>query len=273
MIDKTNYSLEEIRRDLDELGNKILDLYLQRKTQKYICAELNITRGKIDTLVKKYKLTRFRERSRFMLNEDAININNPEFCYFLGVFASDGNLHYTGGSDVIQFTQKDKQLEEDLIKILSFTGTIKEYKKEKGTYYYLQIINKKLTACIKELFNGGYRKTSTLKMPKLPNKDCYSMFFRGFWDGDGCFSKQNPKSGRYMAEMYCDSPEFLIEWKNILDKYNINSHISKDTKRFAISAKLDVLKFMEFIYSYPSTVGLQRKRVLYEKHKETVLNN
>lgn len=76
-----------------------------------------------------------------------------------------------------------------------------------------------------------------------------------------------------MAEMYCDSPEFLIEWKNILDKYNINSHISKDTKRFAISAKLDVLKFMEFIYSYPSTVGLQRKRVLYEKHKETVLNN
>ena len=75
-MNKTNFTLEEIQKDCNELENKILNLYLERKKQKDICEELNITRGKIDNLVKKYKLTRFRDVARFTINENNLNIYN-----------------------------------------------------------------------------------------------------------------------------------------------------------------------------------------------------
>ena len=36
-MNKTNFTLEEIQKDCNELENKILNLYLERKKQKEIC--------------------------------------------------------------------------------------------------------------------------------------------------------------------------------------------------------------------------------------------
>ena len=125
-MNKKELSLEEIKKDCSELELKILNLYLERVKQKDICNILNITRGKIDAMVKKYNLTRFRSRNNYSLDEYVISLENPEFCYFLGLFASDGNIHKTNsGSEIVQFTMKDKDVLEHSKNILKYTRLIK----------------------------------------------------------------------------------------------------------------------------------------------------
>ena len=120
-MDKTNFTLEEIRENCSEVENQILDMYLNRKKQKEIIEKLSVTRSKIDHFVAKYKLTRFRSRNNYCLDEETIDVNNPEYWYFLGFFAADGNVHLTNsGSEIVQFTLKDREPLEDIITILKY---------------------------------------------------------------------------------------------------------------------------------------------------------
>lgn len=266
MVDKTNFTLEEIKEDCSELELMILERYLNRKTQKEIIEDLGCTRGKIDHLVARYKLNRFRDKSKYIMDESIIDILNPNYWYFLGFFAADGNLHFTGGSEVIQFTLKDREPLEDFIKIFRYTGTIKEYVKgERGNkYFHLQIINKKLVDSINSIFGGdAHRKTDTLIYPEIPNKDCESMFIRGFWDGDGCFTLSNNRR-TYIGEMYCKSEIFMKGFYKCMEKHNI--HVTGDLEHLRICENKSVSDFIHFIYSFKSMYGLPRKRALAFLH-------
>lgn len=67
-MNKQELNLDEIKQILNEQQKQILEMYLQHYKQKDIISKLNITRGKIDTLVRKYKLTRFRTRNNYTIN-------------------------------------------------------------------------------------------------------------------------------------------------------------------------------------------------------------
>ena len=264
-MDRKNFSMEQIRENCSELELKILEMYLNRKKQKEIIQELGITRSIIDHFVSRYGLTRFRDKSLYCLDESVIDINNPNYCYFLGFFAADGNVHLTNsGTEIIQFTQKDKEPLEDIKEILNYSGEVKKYAKSGGVYF-LGITNKKLIQSLKDTFGEIYRKTSTILFPKLPNKECLYMFMRGYWDGDGCFSLAN-KSRHYLAEAYCDSDNFLKELIQILQHNDISVNLFSDGKRFAINAKEEVSKFIHLLYDYDSSYGLPRKRALAMLH-------
>lgn len=87
-MNKQELNLDEIKQILNEQQKQILEMYLQYYKQKDIISKLNITRGKIDTLVRKYKLTRFRTRNNYTINTQVLDINNPLFWYFVGVVCS-----------------------------------------------------------------------------------------------------------------------------------------------------------------------------------------
>lgn len=270
-MDKTNFTLEEIEKDCSEIEQKILKMYLNRKKQKEMVEELGVTRSKIDHFVARYKLTRFRDRNNYCLDEEAIDINNPEYWYFVGFFAADGNVHLTNsGSEIVQFTQKDKEPLEDIKRILNYSGEVKRYEKSNGVWF-LGITNKKLVASLKSIFGDVYRKTSTLIFPSIPNDDCLGMFLRGYWDGDGCFTIAN-ESRHYIAEAYCDSKSFLNTFINILAEHNIKVNLFQG-KNFAINAKEEVSKFIRLLYSFNSPVGLPRKRALAMLHLYYVKHN
>lgn len=265
-MDKTNFTLEEVRNDCSELEQRILDMYLNRKKQKEMITELGITRSKIDHFVARYGLTRFRDRNNYCLDETRIDILNPEYWYFLGFWAADGNVHVTNsGSEIIQFTLKDKEPLEDIKSLLNYSGEIKFYKKSNQECYFLGITNKKLVNSLKELFGNVYRKTSNLIFPEIPNNDCLGMFIRGYWDGDGCFTIAN-NSRHYIAEGFCDSNMFTTSLISVLMKNNIKVNLFSDNKHFAINAKEDVSRFINLIYGYDSTLGLPRKRALAMLH-------
>lgn len=264
-MDKTNFTLEEIRENCSEVENLILDMYLNRKKQKEIIEKLSVTRSKIDHFVAKYKLTRFRSRNNYCLDEETIDVNNPEYWYFLGFFAADGNVHLTNsGSEIVQFTLKDREPLEDIITILKYSGEIKEYTKQNDRkYYFLGITNKKLIESIREIFGEIYRKTSILTYPKIPNKDCESMFLRGYWDGDGCFTLSNNRR-TYIGECYCESKDFLEGFKSSLETYDI--HYTAPESRILLTSKDGLTDFINFIYGYSSSLGLPRKRGLAMLH-------
>lgn len=104
-MDKKNFSMDQIREDCSEVELKMLEMYLNRKKQKEIIEELGVSRSKIDHFVARYGLTRFRDKNLYCLDESVIDISNPNYCYFLGFFAADGNVHLTNsGSEIVQFT-------------------------------------------------------------------------------------------------------------------------------------------------------------------------
>ena len=272
-MDKTNFTLEEIRNDCSDIEQKILSMYLNRKKQKEIIEELGVSRGKIDHLVARYKLTRFRDRNNYCLDETRIDLLNPEYWYFLGFWAADGNVHLTNsGSEIVQFTLKDKEPLEDIKKILNYSGEVKFYKKTKQECYFLGITNKKLVSSLKEIFGEVYRKTSILTFPKIPNEDCLSMFLRGYWDGDGCFTIAN-NSRHYIAEGFCDSESFTQTLLTTLKEYDIKVNLFDDKKHFAINAKDEVSKFINLLYGYDSPIGLPRKRALAMLHTYYINHN
>ena len=271
-MDKTNYTLEEIKKDCSELELQMLEMYLNRKKQKEIIEYLQVTRSKIDHFVAKYGLTRFRDRNIYCLDESVINNNNPNYWYFLGFFAADGNIHLTNsGSEIVQFTQKDKEPLEDIKSIFNYTGDIKKYTKSGGVYF-LGITNKTLVQSIKDIFGEVYNKTAILTFPKIPNIDCLSMFLRGYWDGDGCFTIAN-NSRHYIAEAYCDSPKFTEQFIKILEYNNIKVNLYADGKHFSINSKEEVAKFIELLYKYDSSYGLPRKRALAMLHLYYIKHN
>ena len=264
-MDKKNFSMDQIREDCSEVELKMLEMYLNRKKQKEIIEELGVSRSKIDHFVARYGLTRFRDKNSYCLDESVIDISNPNYCYFLGFFAADGNVHLTNsGSEIVQFTQKDREPLEDIKEILNYSGEVKKYAKTGGVYF-LGITNRKLVQSLKEIFGEVYRKTSTLSFPEFPNRECLAMFLRGFWDGDGCFSTVNG-SRHYLAEAYCDSDDFTKSFIQNLRDNNISVNLYSDGKHFSINAKEEVSKFIHLLYDYDSPYGLPRKRALAMLH-------
>lgn len=262
---KAELNLEEIKKDCSEIELKILDLYLERTKQKDICKLLGITRGKIDTLVKKYNLTRFRDRNNYSIDESVISLSNPEFCYFLGLFASDGNIHRTNsGSDIVQFTMKDLDVLEHSKRILKYTGEIKLYKKTCGEYYFLGITNKTLVKFLKETV-AEENKTFNLKYPIFKDEICELMFIRGFIDGDGSFTVTSTKD-KYSFKIYCACESFLNKFTSrCIELCNIEGYYKTD-RVFELSGKHSVGNFMQKIYKYKPQISMERKKLRAMQH-------
>lgn len=261
----TELSINEIRKQCNELENNVINLYLDRKTQKEICNKLHITRGKIDTIVKKYNLTRFRDRKLSYCK--SIDLSKPEFWYFLGLFASDGNLYYKGHSvDTIQFTLDDKEALNDIKNILECTNEVKTYIKGKKERYYLSISDTALIKTVRNVFDSDcYRKTFSIKFPYIPNKESTIMFLRGFFDGDGCFAKSAIK-GFFNFKLFCASKQFVQSlYEKIKSIVHQGVHFY-DGAYIEINAQKNVYNLAKFLYSYNPNIGITRKRERAMQH-------
>lgn len=251
--------IDEIKKYCTEQEYRIIDMYLNRDTQKKICSELNINRHTIDAIVKKYNLGRFRDRKLSFCKN--INPQKPEFWYFLGLFASDGNLYLKGKSvDTIQFTLDDKDALESIKDILGCNNEIKQYKRGAKMRWYLAISDANLINTVKELMGDNcYRKTFSIQFPVISDQNCLSMFLRGFFDGDGSFAVSHIK-GFYNFKIYCASQQFVQTLYNTLVSIvHKGVHLYKDAY-IEINAQENVYNLCKFLYSYNPTIGIKRKR-------------
>lgn len=118
----------------------------------------------------------------YTVNEKFFSEWSPEMAYVLGFIYADGNM--SRNAYKIRISSKDRQILEDIKRVMSSTHSIKEESNKFGTWYTLSISNKKIYSDLRKL--GVYpNKSLSMRMPKVP-KELVHHFIRGYFDGDGC---------------------------------------------------------------------------------------
>lgn len=111
--------------------------------------------------------------------------DTPEFDYFLGILATDGNI--CKSKIGLQFAENNKEILEHWVDFLHGTVNIKSFirKKTGRTYYEVKFKNQEIADYYKNL-GITERKTHTLKLRYIN----WNVIL-GIFDGDGCLSIDN----------------------------------------------------------------------------------
>jgi hypothetical protein len=224
---------------------------------------LNRTKSSVKALTHKLKLKKVFDYSR----QKNINVENGYFCYLLGFIWADGCIR--DGAISLSIVAEDAQ------KLISIFNEIQGFR-----YYEKSRAEKKRTGNFisrnKDLYlfleSNGFKNKSFEEPTKILNKmpkEHHYLFWRGFFDGDGCiydqktsknsvskrielsgsFDYQWIEAGKLMDELQC---KFAI--KRTLGKYGSNS-------RLKIWRRCDVENFYKYLYKDNGKFGfLARKK-------------
>lgn len=173
------------------------------KTTRQIAEELGVTIPKVEYWLQKHNI---KQKFKFFINEDKIQMKDPVFCYFAGLVATDGHLDKKVARVTISLSvEGDDVLLEALAKYFEYQGEIYRHGKS-GNRYTLCMSSEKI---VNELYKMGIdrfsNKTTEVKVPEsFFNEDCMRMYIRGCLDGDG-----NIKSDKGNVRLYCGSNNFV----------------------------------------------------------------
>ena len=114
-------------------------------------------------------------------------------------------------------------------------------------------------------------KSLTLQFPNISlfsSNELIRHFIRGYFDGDGCFSRHLFKTIVTPYIQIIGTPEFLSK---VLEYSNISGYIGKDKRwknntNYILYHKEEGIKFINYIYNN-STIYLERKFKLFEFFK------
>ena len=237
------------------------------------------------TLAKKFKelgIEIINKQNRTKFNENIFDsIDTEEKAYWLGFIYADGSISsienkpkpkYTlevslKGSDIEHLHKLSKfmECEEDKIKLSNAKCQGKSFKRCR-----FAITNKHLW---KTLNNYGCtpRKSLTLKFPDIDifkNNSLIRHFIRGYFDGDGCFTRQIHTHIVSPAISMLGTPEFIYAIKNYINIDSCLGHDKRHTDRTIILefCKNNGIEFINYLYQN-STVYLNRKYKLFEFFK------
>lgn len=160
---------------IDKLKEEICKL-LPYNTVTAICKKLNINHTKYVEIM---NLESNAKQFKNGINEDFVNLDNPDFCYFLGIFMADG--HFDQKS--IYLSQSNASYLHKIQKLLGHKGKLYKDARSKNPNYKLTISSNKLRNLLEQ-----YKIESNKKF-SAPYINCgkYSRdFVRGVLDGDGC---------------------------------------------------------------------------------------
>ena len=149
-------------------------------------------------------------KSNYTLNHFKFNIIDSEpKAYWLGFLFADCGIKDNGLQ--LHLGKKDKDHVEKFKSFIETNKEIHEYKKfHNNQFYYtysLSIFSKQLVGDLKRL--GCIYPKMKREFPKELNKEFWSHFLRGLFDGDGCIFKEKQKKYRFGI--------FFIGTKAIID--------------------------------------------------------
>ncbi len=213
-----------------------------------------------------------------LLNIDEL-INNEKFIYFLGYLWADGYIY----KNEINFEIK-KDDSEDIIESINFIKWNTYIKKKKlknrdKIYESFQIRkNNKILASF--LINNDYKSKSIVSPTKILNlihdKNKY-LFFRGYIDGDGCFSIKNNNKNRSYFSITSDIRQDWIEIEKLFNLLNIRYNKKIDDREnnkssfIILSDRKQILLLGDYIYQHYNFLGLKRKYNTYIELKNRIV--
>lgn len=271
------YGLQVHRRWLSGnnhvLKNQIESLLNDGLTVHKICQILHLNSvGYFKVMGKDFAKTPKQFKNK--VSEKFLDLSNPAFCYFLGLFIADGHID----NDIVYIGQCDASFLHKLQSIMGHTGNLIKSTNGKNPCYTLRILRSQIYPVIE-----SYKIPSNKKL-SAPYIDCGELephFIRGLFDGDGClyYAYISGKLKNKMLSISTGSPAIRDGVVRFLTKHGIESTVSETRSvhtcySVSVSKIDDILKFGHLIYANKGNAFLDRKYVSFIKFEHLVnMNN
>lgn len=242
----------------------------EQKSASEIGSLLNLTVNQVYGKLYKYKIRKNKPKTTRWFNLKLENLSDEEI-YILGFLWADGYLTCRNYAIAIQISSDDYQDISDTLNHVGAWGIsilkanikngVTRKSRTTATISSIEICNK-----LKSL---DFHKKSYINPDKIlniiPNNKKY-LFFRGYFDGDGCFYITEN------AKQFAISSSYDQDWQHIenlfnnlnIDNYKIIKKISKLGHRHSlvrISSVKNVKKLVNYIYQDRLDIGLNRKYI------------
>lgn len=195
-------------------------------------------------------------------------IDTTEKAYFLGFLYADGTN--TGVSLQLALMEEDSYILERLKNAIKYTGPLRTYSHKIGKpQTRLEIVRLKLVADIEKL---GVRrnKTFNLQFPDFLPEDLIPHFIRGYFDGDGCITKDNRSftiTFTGFIDMLRVVEKHLLQIMVTITKGSYaKRHKEKNDGIYTIyfGTNLSTLMFFNYVYKNADGLFLTRKFFKFE---------
>lgn len=250
---------------------------------RFCCEQLGISDRRLRTILEKFQIKinpqvykklisdAYIKNNRNKLEselEKLFNFKSDEICYFFGFFWADGSIRGSDKLISIGIQEEDGQeVKSAFLKAFDFKVEVRSRERYGIKNKNIMLFRKSSLFCFNRLTELEFdkkSKTSPFKILSLIPKEKHYLFWRGFFDGDGCaFKSKTCRSrgvsfaGSFDQNWYC-----LIKF---LKKNKINPSIYRRKGKGGGSTiclrKLDDIKLF-FNLIYPNgwdELGLKRK--------------
>lgn len=247
----------------DELYDRGIKLYQSGKTNSQIAYDLLVSSNSFSKVLKKKdieKRTYSENNRRYKRNSEYFdNINTPNKAYILGLIYADGNNYIRGSKHcfTLSLEERDKELLEQVRNELEYDGPLRfnELSKKNPKHknqYILSIVDEHLCNQLKKI-GVVERKSLKLTFPTFLRPDLIRHFVRGYFDGDGCVSR-NERTGKWTT-VTAGTFEFCSSLSLILNSMFVKNNVrqpkqseGKNTYTVSTAANLSTYKLLSWLY-------------------------
>lgn len=220
---------------------------------------LNIGQDSVNEILKRngVKIRKFTDYRKYSLNEDYFeNINTVEKAYWLGFMYADG----CSSRDRISRLSLNKR---DLQSLKDFRKDVKSNIPIQNGEHDMKILNLYSQKMNLDLYSHGCVSNKTFKI-KFHNidKELYSHFIRGYFDGDGCITWHINKKNYILCNIFiAGTYDFLLSIRDILISLGLSKgYLAKRNNIYVltISGFNNINKLYKFLYN-DATRYMKRK--------------
>lgn len=275
---KCSSSAPRKHKGIDE--SMILSLYKEGMSGFEIAKRMDVSNSVIYRMLSKNGVTRSNKENsvKYLVDHNYFDeISDRDKAYWLGFLYADGFIIKQGNQKSVGLTlaTKDREHLEAFKSALSSQHPIHDYISNNGNEYSRLLITSE--QMFDQLSQKGCieRKTTTLTFP--PNhivpKVYQSDFIRGYFDGDGSFSKCSPKSKLPYSIKIMGTSEMIhsiIEVAGI-ERFYIGKRHKNNVNNYSleINHSEEIMKFSEYIYQFTGYT-LSRKYKRYQELRSVV---
>ena len=209
----------------------IVELYNKGYTTREVGKEVNLNAATIRYQLLKEKISLRKTKGlKYHVNKVRVPLSiikeregTPEFDYFLGILATDGNIYKS--KVALQFAENNKEILEHWRSFLNNLVDIKAYTRRDSdrTYYEIRFKNQQIADFYKS-YGITERKTFTLKL-KYINWNV----LLGIFDGDGCLVSEHKTPNDHSQRFSICSAS--IEFINQLNDFFVNNGLHPITRK------------------------------------------
>ena len=236
----------------DEQVAYIIDKYLNENyTLKQLGREFNCSYGTIRLLLNKHNIQSRGNKQGYPRNEFYFNkIDNEEKAYWLGFLYADGCVHSNDYAVSINITDKEHvEKFKTAIGAINHNITVTQDERFENakTLYQFSIKDKQLH---QDLIKWGCIPQKSLLLNKIPNipRDYIPHFIRGYFDGDG--SLHYLKGTDSYRISFIGTKEFLSDvQKELQTNVTLQGNIAGRAYVLQIAGRKQVERILNYLYN------------------------